>query len=511
MNNDLFLALETGNVGTLENFRQQFFNVLGDVTFQGDTPLHIAARKGHVDLVTWIFQLKPSLAEAVNKDNNTPLHEAAKSGNRELVRILLRGQNYVYCFNKFGETALMIASRYRHVEIVRILLQARSYADAFEWDKCLGEAAYKGYNDVLVALLEQVPARPNLRVPVAPILHTAVRGGHLQIVQAMLEHASWENKLMIEEDELGRCAIHVAAVKGNWDIINEFISRMPDCVEIRSSNNKSVLHFAVEHNQLKVVKNLLKNNGNEKVVELVSRDHDISRNMSLHFAAKNAVDPQEDAGNMKRKSKPIRDKDTISTQMLVASLIATVTFAAMFQIPGGIEEDENSIHYGATEFALSKVFRWFMFSDTVAFTTSITVLVGWIVREQLQGRYSRSSVITMLLHFSEVNLLVSIICTVVTFVSATIIIIKPINLESLRSKDKEAFLNYETFSRYELFLSTGTPFFVMGVCFIGLEIDRFSKLDRYDIFKMVGGLWISKYLLIELCCFTVVILCFIHF
>ncbi|XP_057862628.2 uncharacterized protein LOC131070919 [Cryptomeria japonica] len=292
MNNDLFLALETGNVGTLENFRQQFFNVLGDVTFQGDTPLHIAARKGHVDLVTWIFQLKPSLAEAVNKDNNTPLHEAAKSGNRELVRILLRGQNYVYCFNKFGETALMIASRYRHVEIVRILLQARSYADAFEWDKCLGEAAYKGYNDVLVALLEQVPARPNLRVPVAPILHTAVRGGHLQIVQAMLEHASWENKLMIEEDELGRCAIHVAAVKGNWDIINEFISRMPDCVEIRSSNNKSVLHFAVEHNQLKVVKNLLKNNGNEKVVELVSRDHDISRNMSLHFAAKNAVDPQ---------------------------------------------------------------------------------------------------------------------------------------------------------------------------------------------------------------------------
>ncbi|GLJ27879.1 hypothetical protein SUGI_0547260 [Cryptomeria japonica] len=94
-------------------------------------------------------------------------------------------------------------------------------------------------------------------IPDTPILHAAVEGGHSVIVEAMLNHRAWDNRLMMAEDKYGRCAVHLAAMKGICTIINLFVSRWPHCVDIRSSDYKSVLHFAVEYDQTEVVKMLL--------------------------------------------------------------------------------------------------------------------------------------------------------------------------------------------------------------------------------------------------------------
>ncbi|GLJ27870.1 hypothetical protein SUGI_0546980 [Cryptomeria japonica] len=293
MNGELFRALEFGEVPlTFEEFQRQFPNSLKEVTFRGDTPLHIAARKGNLELVQGILGHIPSLAKSRNKDGNTPLHEAAKSSNLNVVECFLRREDrsdYLH-YNKFRETPLVIASQYGRVEIVERLLvpEARLSEDLFEWDRSLQNAAYRGYEGVVKAMLNRIPSQVNI----ATILHTVVQGGHLVCVRAVLNHRSWQIGSMKDSDECGRCAVHVTAMKGLWNIIDEFMNRMPDSVEIRSSDGKSVLHFAVEHNQIQLVRNLLANRTEDKAVEMVSRDHDGSGNTALHIAAEKRVDPE---------------------------------------------------------------------------------------------------------------------------------------------------------------------------------------------------------------------------
>ncbi|XP_059076250.1 ankyrin repeat-containing protein ITN1-like [Cryptomeria japonica] len=148
INNDLFNALVNGTLHEIHSLHKKDPRVLLGVTFQRDTPLHIAAREGHQDIVDWILQEKPSLAGARNKDGNTPLHEAAKCCNSELVDILLQSKkSSAYYSNKFGGTVLIIASKYGHAEAVKVLLRARSYNDASERRQSLRVAAYGRYPD----------------------------------------------------------------------------------------------------------------------------------------------------------------------------------------------------------------------------------------------------------------------------------------------------------------------------------------------------------------------------
>ncbi|XP_059076244.1 protein ACCELERATED CELL DEATH 6-like [Cryptomeria japonica] len=570
MKRDLFVASEAGDVCTIQSLHEQNGHALREVTFQKDTPLHIAARKGHIDLVKWILQINPSLGEARNKDKNTPLHEAVKSGNLDVVEKFLelkqrvvRKQSTFYRatqteYNKFAETPLVIASQYGYRRIVERLLEARSFEDQFEWDRSFREAAYRGYEDVLVAIFDNPPrhnrtsflskfsgSQVSLEVdvprviPKTPILHAVVQGGRLESVVAMLNHESWRNDTMTEEDEYGRCAVHVAAMKGRMEMIDEFMMRIPDSIEIRSSDQRSVLHFAVEYDQFDVVRCLLANKEEKKAEEMVSRDHDLSRNTTLHFAAINGVSLQildlllpfrganinvlndegmngldiasaapqdnpncakiverlEAAGAVRSTiipksnttTSPSKDDSIISTHMVVASLIATITFAVMFQIPGGIEDDKESIHYGAAKLAFHKVFRLFLFSDTTAFIASIVVVVAWLLRQQLKVDFWGGSAMDTLSDFSEASLLVSICWTVVAFVSATITVLIPHDLDSLKSRDREVFSKYESLLTYEIVLVLITPIVVAVAFLFKFEKRKIKKylLINSDVFAFV--------------------------
>ncbi|XP_057825796.2 protein ACCELERATED CELL DEATH 6 [Cryptomeria japonica] len=331
----------------------------------------------------------------------------------------------------------------------------------------------------------------------------------------MLKHSVWQD-LMIEQDKFGRCAIHVAAINGRWDIIEKFISIRPDCVQIRSSDHKSVLHFAVECNPYEVVKLLLKDKSDSKIAEMVSRDHDNLQNTALHMATKNRVDLQlldlllsspvvdvnarnidgmtaldiasagsqnnshcptiewklKCAGSMKctramhaRGEPNTIPDDIVNTCMVVASLIAIVTFAAVFQIPGGIEEDDKTkAQYGAAKLALHKLFRLFVFSDTAAFITSLSVVVICLIKRRWQETHLGSLVPHALSNISAVNLIISIFWTVVAFVTATILITVPRDLDKL--KHHEAFTKYQSLWQNEIWLVVAIPYLVVLIFLI---------------------------------------------
>ncbi|KAH9304509.1 hypothetical protein KI387_008913, partial [Taxus chinensis] len=131
-------------------------------------------------------------------------------------------------------------------------------------------------------------------------LHSAVHGGHLKIVSEIVlktQLTRWccmnmfYKGLMTKKDKFGRCAVHVAVIKGRLDMVEELMTIMP-CVEIRSTDLKTTLHFAVEHNRFQVVQKIILFQNTEEVAKMVSYDRDISGNTTLHLAAINGVDPQ---------------------------------------------------------------------------------------------------------------------------------------------------------------------------------------------------------------------------
>lgn len=69
-------------------------------------------------------------------------------------------------------------------------------------------------------------------------------------------------------------------------------------------------------------------------------------------------------------------KERVNTLLLVATLIATVTFAAGFTVPGGYNSSDRDL--GMATMLRDKGFHVFIFCDTIAMYSSIIVAVTLI-------------------------------------------------------------------------------------------------------------------------------------
>ncbi|GFS29155.1 hypothetical protein Acr_00g0005580 [Actinidia rufa] len=81
--------------------------------------------------------------------------------------------------------------------------------------------------------------------------------------------------------------------------------------------------------------------------------------------------------------------------LVVAALIATVTFAAAFTIPGGHNNDIGSPNQGLALIQSTRLFKWFIISDSVAMTCSITaaciIFGGAVVAKETYVYYFASA------------------------------------------------------------------------------------------------------------------------
>ena len=95
--------------------------------YNGHTSLHRACEVGHGSVVAMIG--KYASVSATNKDGDTPLHIAAARGHKQCVEVLLQLNAPIMVRNYAGITALYLALESRRSSIVRIFIKHVSVFD----------------------------------------------------------------------------------------------------------------------------------------------------------------------------------------------------------------------------------------------------------------------------------------------------------------------------------------------------------------------------------------------
>jgi len=103
-----------------------YFNKIGGElhsrNYADEFPLHLAAREGQVDVMTYIFENSPMSIDSATVDGWTPFHYAVNNGYLGAVEYLVAKGANINAVDKFKRSALHWAVRYDFKDIVLYLL-----------------------------------------------------------------------------------------------------------------------------------------------------------------------------------------------------------------------------------------------------------------------------------------------------------------------------------------------------------------------------------------------------
>ena len=183
----------------------------GSSTGQDDktTPLHTAATHGNTCLAELLLDSTPQLKgrtggvmqllinsasiDARDKAKNTPLHLAAQYGHIDMVDLLLSKGASIEAKCPYGKTPLHYAAQGDHTETIKLLLKRGASIEAklgsgrtpLHW------AAYHGRTKAVRLLLEKgAPINTRNNKNNQTPLHDAVEQSHIDMVKLLLEEGA---------------------------------------------------------------------------------------------------------------------------------------------------------------------------------------------------------------------------------------------------------------------------------------------------------------------------------
>lgn len=120
----------------------------------GERPLHLAAAKGHKELVKLLLSHKADVNSKCFL-GGTPLHAAAQNGSKEVTELLLAHNAEVNAHDSFGYTPLHLAARDGRKEVAELLLanNAEINAKGFNGSTPLHLAVLSGSKELVKLLL----------------------------------------------------------------------------------------------------------------------------------------------------------------------------------------------------------------------------------------------------------------------------------------------------------------------------------------------------------------------
>ena len=262
------------------------------VSLQNSTPLHLAARHGHADVVEVLLEKGASLT-ALDEDGRTPLHVASKYSQTTVLSLLLAARADCKTPDRFNATALDIACENGNHEVVQLLLMnpdcvtdsdgpgtssplspllvainkgffscakylldknAQTEVEDNEGRTPLYNAALNEHSELCKLLLKH-GAKPNVLYKGDPILFKVATLGKLGIAKLLIDNGAEIDATNSE----GRTALQGASDIGHKAVVAYLLEIGAD-IHHGSDNGSTPLHLAATHGFAEIVE-LLINSG----------------------------------------------------------------------------------------------------------------------------------------------------------------------------------------------------------------------------------------------------------
>lgn len=220
MERELYEASLTGNVQAFEALFKDDKLILDKITSsssfdnENQTPLHIAALRGHSDFTKALLSRKPRLATELDSLLNSPLHLASSEGHFDIVRQLLEAptadNDVSKARNEDGRTPLHLAVMKGRVEVVKLLIRTRP------------ESIY-----------EKLVRRET-------VLHLCVKHNRLEALKTLVDELLTKNDVgfVNSKDEDNNTILHLAAALKQTHTI-EYLLKLTSVREQAKTPNKN--------------------------------------------------------------------------------------------------------------------------------------------------------------------------------------------------------------------------------------------------------------------------------
>ncbi|KAK8628933.1 hypothetical protein V6N13_077795 [Hibiscus sabdariffa] len=375
-----------------------------------DTPLHAAARAGNLVAVSEILtnteedELKELLAKQ-NSSGETALYVLAEYGYVDLVDEMIKYYDLADAGIKArnGFDAFHIAAKQGDLEILKVLLAVHpELAMTVDLSNTISlhTAATQGHIEIVNFLLEAgsglaTIARSNGKTA----LHSAARNGHVEVVRALLAS---EPGIAPRTDKKGQTALHMAVKGQNLAVVEELINVNPSLmINMVDTKRNTALHIATRKGRTEIVKLLLGyketdtkavNRSNETALDTAEKtgqpeiaamlqQHGVQSARLIKPAAPNPARELKQTALPKGSTKMHSEglNNAINSTTVLAVLIATVAFAAIFQVPGQYVDDAEDIppglSLGEANIGETPAFLIFFIFDSISLFISLAVVV----------------------------------------------------------------------------------------------------------------------------------------
>ncbi|XP_044497572.1 ankyrin repeat-containing protein ITN1-like [Mangifera indica] len=262
-------------------------------------------------------------------------------------------------------------------------------------------------------------------------LHLAAAEGHGEIVKELL--IANKDVSMVADQE-GRIPLHLAAMRGRVEVIQELISAKPESILVQI-HGETALHLCVKHNHLDALKVLVssvddeeflnsKNLEGNSILQVfailplafdgICRNDTIQRNLQNNLIKETTTKAKTIQAPQKFKSiitsffkwrrlskhKSDRYEGTRGNLMVVATLIATMSFQITTNPPGGYWQEDTDhskaktcpkrviCRAGTAIHAHTDEYYYLTIASTISFSASLSIILWLISGVALRNRVS---------------------------------------------------------------------------------------------------------------------------
>ncbi|XP_031261804.1 ankyrin repeat-containing protein BDA1-like [Pistacia vera] len=359
----LYEASMRGSVATLNTLIQKDPFILHKISLSAftETPLHISALLGHVEFTKAIVSQKPQLVTELDSFKRSPLHLAAAEGHREIVKeLLLANKEVGLVADQEGRIPLHLAAMRGRVEVIQELISAKP-------------------ESILVQIHGET------------VLHLCVRYNHLGALKVLV--ASVEDEEFLNSQNLeGNTILQVSSILEQYETTRYLLSLPKIRVDANSLIKNGFAAFDGSCRNGTTESNLQKNPITETITKAQTTQSPPKPKPITSFLKWRKF--------MKYKSD--HHETTRGNLMVVATLIATISFQIATNPPGGYWQADTTNQKDQTcpkgvicragtsihAYTHETDYDGLIISSTFSFSVSLSIILWLISGVPLRNRVS---------------------------------------------------------------------------------------------------------------------------